>query len=438
MDAVGFIRTKAAGEKHRRGEIARFVASLTRGEIPEYQVSAWLMAVKHQGLLPEETSELTRAMAASGRRLNWRIRGAAPTVDKHSTGGEGDKITLVLVPVLIACGLRVPTIAGRALGFTGGTIDKLESIPGFRTALDEDRFRKVVKTAGGAIVGQSVSIAPADGILYSLRDATATVESIPLITSSIVSKKAAEGVEHIIYDVKTGSGAFMSLPKDALALASSLVTVSRDLGMDARALVTNMFEPLGYAAGNAVEVAEAVAILRSEAGPRSIRVIQLTLRLASELLQMAGIDKTAAAAKERASRALESGAAFDCFEKMVKAQGGATGWMKKPWSLVPPHRKQVWAAPKDGYVNWIAAWKFGEALRLLGAGRATRTDRIIPAAGALMNAGQGDRVEKGQPLVEFHYANKGRLAEALELFADALVISSKPVKPQPLVLKRIV
>lgn len=438
MDIVGFIHAKAAGRRHPPGDIATFIADLSRGAVPDYQVSAWLMAVKLNGLSPEETSELTRAMAASGRRLRWKGPGLAPTVDKHSTGGEGDKITIVLVPMLVACGLRVPTIAGRALGFTGGTIDKLEAIPGFQTALDETRFQRVVKAAGGAIVGQSVSIAPADGILYSLRDATATVESIPLITSSIVSKKAAEGVEHIVYDVKTGSGAFMPEPRQAESLAKSLVSVSRDLGIDARALVTNMYEPLGLACGNAVEIAESVEILRGESGPRSRRVLELTLRLGTELLLMAGITRTAAEAGEKLSGALQSGRAYECLERLVKEQGGQTGWMKRPWSLVPKHRTYVWTAPRSGYLDWTAAWRFGEALRLLGAGRTARTDQIVPEAGAIVLCGNGERVEKGQPVVELHYRGRERLDRALEQLGQAAAISLRPPKKVPLVLKRLV
>jgi len=437
LDIVGFIHRKADGRAHGPGEIATFVAELVRGGVADYQASAWLMAVKLNGLSEAETVELTRAMAASGRRINWKVRGAPPTVDKHSTGGEGDKVTLVLVPMLAAAGLRVPTIAGRALGFTGGTIDKLESIPGFRTALSEPAFRRVVQMAGGAIVAQSAHVAPADGILYGLRDATATVESIPLITASIVSKKAAEGVEHIVYDVKTGSGAFMPEPAQAEKLARSLVSVSRGLGIDARALVTNMYEPLGFAAGNSVEVAEAAAILRGEAEGRSGAVLDLSLELGAELMAMSGVERNRAAAKRRLSETVASGRAFDQFEQMVKAQGGSTGWMKKPWSLLRPHRTHLVKAVRSGWLRWKAAWKFGEALRLLGAGRARRTDRILPEAGALVRAGDGDRVTKGDVLIEFHYGDSSRLRQALDTLDGAFEISSGPLKPKPLVLKRI-
>lgn len=437
MNVVDFIRTKAESRSHPPGAIARFVSELVRDTVPDYQVSAWLMAVRLNGLDPDETVELTRAMAASGRQLNWKMRGAPPTVDKHSTGGEGDKITLLLVPMLVACGLRVPTIAGRALGFTGGTIDKMEAIPGFRTALELRSFQSVIRYAGGAIVGQSASIAPADRILYALRDATATVESTPLITASIVSKKVAEGVAHIVYDVKAGSGAFMRDVTSAAHLARSLVSVSRDLGLDARALVTDMHEPLGLTAGNAVEVAEAVEILRGDVSPRSARVVELALQLGSELLRMAKVEKNDGSARHRLFAALSSGAAFEAFARMVRAQGGQTKWMNRPWSIVPRHRTFVLPASRDGWVEWRETWRFGEALRLLGAGRAQRSDKIVPAAGAIVHAGSGQKVSRGDIILELHYAHRSRLDDALQSLKGAVAVASSPVRAKPLVMKRI-
>lgn len=400
MDARAFLRTKREGGTHAPDDIREFIAGYRRGEVHDYQVSAWLMAAFLRGLDAPETDALTSALLHSGRVFDWTALGR-PSADKHSTGGVGDKISLMLAPVVAACGVLVPMVSGRGLGHTGGTLDKLESIPGFRTTLTPDELRAQLDAIGVAMVGQGPDLAPADGLLYALRDVTSTVEFEPFIVSSIVSKKIAEGAGAIVYDVKCGNGAFMKTPESARSLGRRLVATSRALGAEAVALVTDMNWPLGGAVGNALEVREACETLRGR-GPADTR--QLTLDLAAEMIHLAGRAGSLAEARVAAERALDSGSAWEKWIEMIRAQGGDPASVDRPDRLAQAPVVVPVAAARGGVVTGCDCFALGELVVAIGGGRRAKEDAIDPAVGLRVLKRPGDAVQQGEPIAELHLA----------------------------------
>ena len=388
------IRKKRDGGALTADEIADWIRGVADGSIPDYQSAALLMAITLRGMTREETLAMTESMLRSGRVLDWSRLGR-PTVDKHSTGGVGDKISLALAPWVAACGAAVPMIAGRGLGHTGGTLDKLEAIPGFRVRLTAEEFAAQLARVGAVIAGQTEELVPADRELYALRDVTATVESIPLITASILSKKFASGTKAVIFDVKCGGGAFMTSREDARTLARELVLVARELRHEARAVLTDMDQPLGEAIGNANETAEAFAVLRGEA---PADVADLTRALAVRMLLLAGIARERFEAEARADRALESGEALRKAESMVQAQHGDPRVVADP-SLLPRASVETRVlAPRSGFVTRIDARALGVLLIAMKAGRSRKEDAVDPSVGIRLLAKRGAAVREGEPL----------------------------------------
>jgi pyrimidine-nucleoside phosphorylase len=430
MRIVDLIVRKRDGGRLSRDEIDALVSGVTSGAIPDYQTSALLMAIFLRGLDPEETGWLTDAMVRSGGRVDLSgLPGVK--VGKHSTGGVGDKASLVIVPVVAACGALVPKSSGRALGHSGGTLDKLESIPGFRLALSADELVAQVRAIGCAFVGQSPTLAPADKKLYALRDVTGTVESLPLIASSIMSKKIAEGTDALVLDVKVGSGAFMKTLNDARRLAQTMVDIGARVGLRTRALLTAMDAPLGLAVGNALELREALETLNGQ-GPPDLTVLCRTL--AAHLLVVGNLVRDLDAAGDRVDEAIRSGAAFQRFRSLVELQGGDVG-VVDDWNRLPhtEHVETVSAA-KSGYVSAIKAEPVGRASMLLGAGR-TRVDTPIDyGAGVMLRVKPGDRVSAGAPLADAHVGANAQLDAARSLLTDAFVIADRPPAPSSIVL----
>jgi len=411
------IETKKRGGELAEGTIRDVVAGYTAGSVPDYQMSALLMAIFIEGMTYPETLALTRAMAESGRTYSF-----PGCVDKHSTGGVGDKVSLTSLPIVAACGAPVAKLSGRGLGTTGGTIDKLESIPGFSVDLSEERFRRQVEEVGLAIV-EAGDLAPADKVIYALRDTTGTVDSLPLIGSSIVSKKAATGAGHLLYDVKRGSGAFMKTPDEARELARLLVRLSESMNIRASALITGMDTPLGSAVGNALEVAESTRFLRGDPVPEDLA--HEAGLVAAKLLELKGHENP----EEAVERALSSGAAYEKFERFVRAQGGSPDALENlPVSATITEVR----APRAGHVTGLAALAVGQAALALGAGRQRKTDRIDPAAGVELLAKPGDRVERGDPVARLH-GDRGA-EEAERLILQALEIGAEPPAPAPAIL----
>jgi len=435
MLAIDIIRKKRDGKELSHAEIESFVRGAACGtDWTSYQLSALLMAIVLRGMTDGETAHLTRAMADSGRRLDLSdIPG--PKIDKHSTGGVGDKTSLVVGPLAAACGVVVPMMSGRGLGHSGGTLDKLESIPGFRTALSEIELRRTLRTVGLTMIGQTAEVAPADNTLYALRDVTATVESIPLITASILSKKLAEGISGLVLDVKCGRGAFMKSRDEARALAKSLVDVGQANGLMVEAVITNMDAPLGRAVGNANEVAESVLTLKGE-GPHD--VTELSVLLAAKMVRLAGLVSTHAAGEERVRAALETGAGLAKFRQVVAQQGG------DPKAIERESFTQRWAhtttvkTKRPGWVTAIDAEKVGIAAMLLGAGRRTAEERIDHAVGVHVVTLVGERALPHSSIFSVFYNDEARLAEALPLLESAFTIDSKNrPSPAPLVLEEL-
>jgi pyrimidine-nucleoside phosphorylase len=423
---------KRDGGKLTADEIAAFVSGYLRDEWTDYQAAALLMAIFCRGMDFEETAALTREMMHSGETYDLAEFGH--TVDKHSTGGVGDKVSLILAPLAAACGVVVPMVSGRGLGHTGGTLDKLESIPGFRVRLETPEFLRVLRKLGVAMIGQSDKFVPADKRLYALRDVTGTVESIPLICASILSKKVASGAHALVMDVKTGTGAFMATGEQARALAEGLRGVAGALGRPVRALLTDMNQPLGRMVGNSLEVAESVDCLRGS-GPADLR--ELTIEQAAEMIVLAGGEPSLDAARERATRALDSGAAWDKFRAMVTEQGGDVGVVDNPARLdVAPGRAEF-AAPAAGWLDVRDCRAIGVAAGILGAGRVRTTDAVDPGVGLEMLARIGDKVDAGQPLVCVYHRDGRRLEECLARLAGALAVSAEPVAVPPLIHERI-
>lgn len=432
LDPRAFIRAKRDGLRHAPADLAAFIARYAKGEVPDYQASAWLMAAFLRGLDEAETDALTRALIDSGRVFDWTALGR-PSADKHSTGGVGDKISLVLAPLVAACGVLVPMVSGRGLGHTGGTLDKLESIPGFSTRLDPDRLRAQLDELGVVMVGQGPDLAPADGMLYALRDVTSTVEFEPFIVASIVSKKAAEGAEALVYDVKCGNGAFMKTQESAHQLAVRLVETTRRLGRTAAACVTDMSQPLGRAAGNALEVVESIELMHGR-GPADAR--ELTLELAASMLTCSGAERDSVAARARATRALDSGAAWDRFVELVEAQGGDRSAVEHPERLPrAPHVRRV-TSRGEGVLRAVDTFGLGELVVAMGGGRTSKEQRVDPRVGLIVHARIGDRLSRDVPLVELHLAER---SPELEARAEACFTIGEGTTASPeLVLERIV
>jgi pyrimidine-nucleoside phosphorylase/thymidine phosphorylase len=427
--AVDIIQKKRDGQELGRDEIAFFVDGYTRGAIPDYQASAFTMAVFFRGMTAAETVALTESMMRTGEVLDLSDL-PGPRVDKHSTGGVGDKTSLILAPVAAAAGAFVPMISGRGLGHTGGTLDKLESIPGFRVGLSLNEFRETLHRCGLGLIGQTPEIAPADRKLYALRDVTATVESLSLIASSIMSKKMAEGIDALILDVKTGDGAFMKKFEDSKALAEAMVRIGRGMGKKVSALITDMEQPLGRMVGNALEVKESVETLQGR-GPKDLE--SLSLELAAWMLHLAGIAPTLDAARTRARDTLASGAGLRKFQEVIERQGGDPR-VCDDTSRLPQARETVeLRSEAEGRVAGIACRAVGQAGMLLGAGRETVDSRIDPAVGIVLHKKVGDPVREGENLMTLHVNDRGRLEEATRLLRQAVRVAREAPPATPLV-----
>ncbi len=434
MRAYDLIRKKRDGGVLQPAELEFLVQGATDGSVADEQLAAFLMAVFFRGLDPVlELPAWLEAMLRSGQVLDLsRIPGRK--VDKHSTGGVGDKISLPLAPLAAVCGVRVPMVSGRGLGHTGGTLDKLESIPGFRVDLPIERFVQLVESLGLCLIGQTAEIAPADRKLYALRDATATVESVPLIASSILSKKLAEGIDALVLDVKVGSGAFMKSLPDARLLARTLIDLCRGMGRRCTALLTAMDAPLGFAVGNAVEVAESIEVLRG-GGPDDVR--ELTLQLGVEMLLLGEAAPDVPTARQRLEDALADGSALRRFAQIVEAQGGDPGVVEDPRRLPRPAAVREVRLDRGGVLAALDAEQVGMAAVELGAGRARKEDRVDPAAGVLLRKRRGDEVRAGEVLAELHAADAARLDAGEARLRAAVILSDEPPLAQPLMLERL-
>jgi pyrimidine-nucleoside phosphorylase len=426
------IRRKRDGERVSPDDLRWFVQAVTDGTVPDYQAAAMLMAIYFRGLDEDELAAWADAMLRSGDIID--LPGVmVPKVDKHSTGGVGDKISLPLAPAAASCGIAVPMVSGRGLGHTGGTLDKLEAIPGFRVDLPAEEFAAITRKLGTCLIGQSARIAPADRKLYALRDVTATVESIPLIASSIMSKKLAEGIDGLVLDCKVGSGAFMKTLDRARQLARTIQQIGRSAGKRVTALLTDMSQPIGRFVGNAVEVAESIEILRGR-GPADTRA--LTIALGAEMLVIGQVAADAAEGSVRIARALDDGSALERFQKVVEAQGGDPRVCDTPETVLPqvPGRKDV-VAPRGGTLASVDAQAVGTAVVILGGGRRRTEDKVDPAVGIEVLARIGDRVERGQPLARIHH--RGDSAEAEARLAAAFVLDDRPHAAPPLIHETI-
>lgn len=427
MRAVDIIIKKRDGLPLTTEEIRFFVLGFTEGSVTDYQASAWAMAVLLKGMTDRETTDLAMAMAESGEILD--LSGVVDVaLDKHSTGGVGDKTTLVVEPIVSACGLKVGKMSGRGLGFSGGTLDKMESIPGYRTDLSKEEFLNQLKELGLVLTGQTCDLAPADGKLYALRDVTGTVDSLPLIASSIMSKKIAAGAQRIVLDVKVGVGAFMKTLSDARALARIMVKIAALADRKAIALLSDMNQPLGYAVGNSLEVKEALDTLRG-GGPPDFR--EHCLHAASHLILLGEGAKTLVSARKRAEAALGDGSALERFRKLVAAQGGDVSYIDDPDKFPKAPLIEEVASPKSGYIKWIDAKEIGETSVELGAGRAKKGDPIDHAVGIVVHHKVGDKVQKGAPLFTLHANDQSKLQAAHYRTLAAHAWSQKKVKPLP-------
>lgn len=439
MRAVDIIMKKRGGPEAPHGaeltreEIEFLVGGYVRGEIPEYQVSSWLMSVFFNGMTFAETGVLTDVMLRSGKTIDLSgIEG--PFVDKHSTGGVGDKISLPLAPIVAAAGVKVPMMSGRALGHTGGTLDKLESITGYRTALSVPEFRDYISKTGFAMTGQTKEIVPADRLLYALRDVTGTVESVPLITASILSKKVAEGADALVFDVKCGSGAFMKNLGDATRLAESLAGTGKAMGKKVVALITDMGEPLGRMVGNFLEIEESMDVLEGT-GPAD--VTELTLAFAAWMIVLGGKAKNFDEGRVRAEEAVKSGRAMELFMENVRLQGGDTAKLLADRGVRrSPHHAEL-RASADGYIETIEAFKTGLAGVYLGVGRNRTDEAVCPEAGMIIRKHKGDAVKKGDLLMDVYGKDDASLAPALSLLAEAVRVGPEKTPQGALIIKEI-
>ena len=432
--AIDLIRKKRDGAELSANEIESLVNAYTRDEIPDYQVSAWLMAVVLRGMTRPETAALTDAMLRSGEVLDLSSL-PAKKVDKHSTGGVGDKTSLVLAPVVAAAGVAVPMISGRGLGHTGGTLDKLEAIPGFNVNLSVAQFRRVLETCGCAMIGQTAEIAPADRKLYALRDVTGTVESPYLICASIMSKKLAEGIDALVLDVKTGSGAFMKNEKDAAFLAELMVETGERMGKQMVALITDMDQPLGNMIGNALEVVEVVEVLRG-AGPEDLRV--LCRELAGWMLQLGGVCKTLEDGRRLSEKLIASGEALATFRRMVELQGGDVRAIDDVNKLPQAQHKMEVSSARDGYITAMQCEHIGKACVILGGGRERKEDSVDPAVGIVLHKKVGDEVAAGEPLATIHYNAETRAVRAKQLIEESCRIEDAAPRTQRTLIHRVI
>jgi pyrimidine-nucleoside phosphorylase len=433
MHATDIIAKKRDGNELSREEIEFFVQGYAQGQIPDYQAASWLMAVYLRGMSDRETLDLTMAMAHSGDMLD--LDDIAPiTVDKHSTGGVGDKVSLIVAPLVAACGLPVAKMTGRGLGFTGGTVDKLESIPGYRTDLSDAEFKAQIAKIGVVLTGQSVDLAPADRRLYALRDVTGTINSIPLIVSSIMSKKIAAGADAIVLDVKVGHGAFMKTLEDAEVLAEAMVRLGTHAGRRVVALISDMNQPLGWAVGNALEVKEAISLLH-EGGPADLR--EHCLVVASEMLVLSGKVTNTSEGLTLALETLSSGAAWQKFKELIEAQGGDVRTIEEPERLPQARLVEPVPAPRSGYLAELNAVEVGTAVVEMGGGREEKGDPVDHSVGVVVHYKVGDLVQKGTPLFTVHAINEEKLAAARERVLAAHTFSDMPVQRLPIFYKRV-
>ena len=421
MVIPSLIQHKRDGQALRPGQWSELIGEYTAGRVPDYQMSALLMAVVWRGLTPAELAELTDAMIASGDRLRFEDLGR-PVADKHSTGGVGDKVSLLLAPMVASCGVGVPMMSGRGLGHTGGTLDKLESIPGFRTSLTLREAQDQVGRLGCAMLGQTPEIAPADKRLYALRDVTGTVESIPLISASIMSKKLAEGLNGLVLDVKTGSGAFLPEPARAIELAQTMIALGQARGCPTVALLTAMDRPLGRSCGNALEVEESIAALRGE-GPDDL--MEVTFALGVEMLLLVGAAADPGEARRRLEETITSGRALEMFGRIIEAQGGNPAVIDDPAVLPQAAEVEVFRANRDGVVAAVEPRRLGRAIVELGGGRRTIEDEIDPSVGFVIPAKPGDRVRAGEPLASIFARDQGGVSLGIEALSEAIVLADE-------------
>jgi len=435
FSAARAILRKRGGHEHPPGEIEELIGGFLDGAVADYQMTAWLMAIFFRGMSREETSRLTRAMRDLGNRLGaWKS--GPPVVDKHSTGGIGDKVSLIVAPLAAACGLRIPMISGRALGHTGGTLDKLESIPGYRVDLDCEEFQRIVDRVGCSIAGASSALVPADRRMYALRDVSGIVESPPLIVSSIISKKSAARLEGLVLDVKVGAGGFIPELAEARELARLLVGAATDLGMRTEALLTRMDDPVGRAVGNAVEVEEAIRALRGEPIPPDLE--DVCLHVAAAMLRVGGAKEGEDALHARLIAALRSGEALERFAAMIDAHGGDPRVTRDPTLLPQPESRHVVRAEHSGWIGGIAAREIGEIVIDLGGGRRRAGDSIDPRAGILLLAKRGDRIAAGDPLCEIRVGATDLSPGVTEKrLREAFLVRSDPPPAETAILGRL-
>ncbi|HKZ18772.1 MAG TPA: thymidine phosphorylase [Acidimicrobiia bacterium] len=434
MNAVDLIQRKRDRLLLTEDEIEWLIRSYTEGTVTDYQMSAMAMAVYLNGLAPSELTAWTGAMLHSGEVLDLSDI-SRPKVDKHSTGGVGDKVSIPLAPMVAACGVAVPMMSGRGLGHTGGTLDKLESIPGFTTSLDPDRFRQVLSQCGLVLAGQSETLVPADRKLYALRDATGTVESIPLIASSIMSKKMAENLDGLVLDVKVGAGAFMKDVTKARELARTMVEIGASYDVKTVALLTGMDQPLGNEVGNANEIAESIALLRGE-GPSDL--LEVTMSLGVEMLRVAEVETDEQKARHLLQRTIDDGAALDVLGRVVSAQGGDSRVIDDPAGVLPKTQQRAqYQAEEPGFLCRLDALAIGTAAMRLGAGRERKEDTIDPSVGIRIHHKVGEKVEKDEPLLTLFYRHPARLDEALSVLEGAIEIGANKPDQSPLVIERI-
>jgi pyrimidine-nucleoside phosphorylase len=431
MRTVDLIHRKRNGEELAPEEVTWLVDGYNRGEIPDYQMAAFLMAVYFQNMTDREVGAMVESMIASGEKLDLSSV-SGPKVDKHSTGGVGDKTSLIAAPLAAAAGVKVPMVSGRALGHTGGTLDKLESIPGFRTNLSADEFRAQLNEVGYAVIGQSPTTTPADGKVYALRDATATVESIALIAASIMSKKLAVTLDGLVLDVKVGSGAFMKRQIDARRLAQLMTTIARRADLRCQALITDMNQPLGYAIGNALEIMEVSQTLQN-AGP--VDLTRISLELAARMIYLGGATESLDEARELAQRKLLDGSGYRKLRDVIQAQDGNPQVLDR-FDLLPNATGAMEiTSPRAGYVSAIDAEEIGIASTMIGAGRDTKEDTIDPAVGVILEVKTGQKVEAGGVLCRLYYTKEDRLEEAAERVEDAFRIAHDAPEPRELILE---
>ena len=432
------IRKKRDGLNLTGDEIAFFIDGVTRGTIADYQISALLMAIFLKGMNETEQAQLTQAMLHSGSTLDFSSI-KKPKADKHSTGGVGDKTSLIIAPMVAACGVCVPMISGRGLGHTGGTLDKLESIPGYRVDLSASEFKRVLVDVGYAMSGQTAELAPADKKMYALRDATATVEAIPLIVASIISKKGAAGLEGMVMDVKTGSGAFMREEDQARALAHALVKTGNSCGIRTRALLTDMNQPLGQAVGNSIEVKECIELLRGEADERAQPVLDLSIELSAHMLVLSHVDRNIDEARTRLRNIVSSGAALECFRRNVEAQGGDPVVCDDPANILPLVTESFRVeSPRSGFITKVNTAEIGHAIASIGGGRVRIDDTIDPSVGFIADVRIGDQVNVDVPLGTIYCSHEAKARKAADRIQAAYEVGDQPVSELPQLIKEVI